>query len=484
MQNMKDKRNIILIIMILIIGIGILFLVRGCNHNEVEENPSNNQETPVVEPDDKDVVEEDTTQSESSNQYYVSNPILEETTDYEEEELYPKVELDTISYTVALGEKFSLPEIPAFDKNGNPLTVIGISYKFCELYDSEFISTVGFSTERVGTYMITYYVENEKHYVSEVVIYVEIIDDVAPTIIGKIEKINLEAEDGIEFIVVESESKINQDIHFEFSDNDEIVYAYYYNESEDNSIEGDTIEQDAMPNIIPIDFTSDFILSATNEEGENQEGKYYIRVYDRSWNVSEFVVIFDFTPPEVEEITYQQESDESGDFVQVTITFDEEVQLDEVLLEAGWEISEDSKTITKLYEVHEGSIEDVIIVTDLAGNTILEPISIEYEIQTDEESPGEEETESGKENEMLEVYILQNDMITQSEILNTYDGEIKLQVNKEENIEITYKLNGGESISYESGTILTEVGDYQFTITDGNEVIEIQFSICSLDITN
>lgn len=506
MLNKKDKRNIILIIIALIAVIGGFILIRGCNRNEVEEKNPDHQEIPIVEPDDKEVVEKEEPTQGSSNQYYVSNQ-TPSTEEKEEEDIYPEVELDAIYYEAEFKEEFSLPEIPEFDKNGNPIQVIGITYKFRELDSSEYITVMEFSTKRLGDYMITYRVENEKHYVSEITIYVTVKDTVAPQIIGQIEILVPNTEQKVEmldlneektedsdvereyqFIEILSGSIVNQSVHFTFSDNDEVVYAEYYNENEDISIAGDMDEDEATRYIVPIDSMTDFILNKDMEEGE-----YHIRVYDRSWNCYEFVVILDVTAPQVEDITYQPISKETGDFVQVTITFNEEIELDEKLAEDGWKFVENNQTITKLYEASEGIIEDIITITDSAGNTHFGPVKIQYEVQKNEEidepdgdeldqtdkvkNPDEkdEETEGSNKGESDEKSNEEKQTIEIKDCASSNDDE------NQKSEKITHSEN-----SDESGTIPTAVEDYQFPIadTDGNEIAMIEFSISSLDTIN
>ncbi len=482
MLNKKDKKNIILIIVALILILVVFILIRGCNHSDVEENNPNNQEPPVVNPDDHPVEGDSSIPKEDNT----SQTVVSQQTSQEEvpevEELYPEIDLDITDYVVSFGEDFELPKLDEFDQNGNPL-LITMSYQFRAIDSIEFIPVLDFSTDRIGTYIITYYVENIKHYISEIDIYVDVVDDSSPVILGMVPEVD-EYGNVVDYTPISSGSFINHSLVFQFEDNDEIFFAEYYNAKLDNTIPGDTMEQEAMPTVVPIEDITNFTLS--------EEGEYHIRAYDRSGNCIEFIVTIDYTRPEVEMITYQQNSDHS---ILVTIAFNEAV-----LPVAGWELSEDQKVLTKIYY---DEVDDEVMVTDLAGNELIESIWIQYEFPTDPDDQNgqnnldnqehqndddNQDTEDNgnhqdnEENVTIDVQVLQNDQVTNSRNLNRNDGAIKVYVDGQ--VEITYTLDDGEIVSYENGTELTEDGFYHFTITDGTNVVDLEFSISSMGITD
>lgn len=79
--------------------------------------------------------------------------------------------------------------------------------------------------------------------------------------------------------------------------------------------------------------------------------------------------------------------------------------------------------------------------------------------------------------------MLQNDVITDNRTLNILDGDISVSVNEPE-AEVTYTLDGGSSVNYIQGTLLTEIGDYSFTVTHGEIIETLDFSISSMLVDN
>lgn len=438
MLNKNDKKNIIVVILVLIIIMGILILARGCDRQEekISDN-SNNQEPTIVLPNEEE--KENQGQSEDiSNESPVVNeivktPIVEED---EVENLYPEIYIDQTYYIVSLGENFALPEISSLEDSEDSLEV-NITYNFKSFDSDEFYPVFEFTTEKLGTYKITYHVENKNHYVSRLDIYVEVVDTTSPIIEGVITKYNA-IEDTTEYIAVPSGSYINQSIDISFWDDDQISYVEYYNTQLDNTITGDTLEQEAMPTLIPVDINS--ILTLT------EEGEYHIRVYDRSGNTQEYVIVIDLTLPIVE-VEYEQVANNK---VLVTITSEEKLKPIE-----GWDLSDDSKVMTKLYDVN---ILGDLLISDLADNNNL--IHLEYQ--------------------GIRIEILQNDIPTENRDLNQNDGTIKLKVTGPDNIDITYSIDNSDTISYTNGEILTQDGYYEFQITDGKYIRIIELSISSM----
>ncbi len=440
MLNKNDKKNILVIILVLIAILGVFGFTRACGRMKDEKGP----EIPSVEdtqtPSDNEPSIEENEEIEDPGQsedVSISNPTYDEVVEEEEEEnMYPVIDIVETYYYVSLGDDFTIPQLEALDETGNNLK-ISITYSFKSLDSSEFIPTLEFSTKELGIYKITYYVENVYHYVSTKDIYVEIIDTKEPTAEGIVSKYN-DLEGITEFVAVPSGSIINTDIDISFSDNDMVTYVEYYDANLDNSIGGDTIEQEAMPNVIEVDPNS--ILTLT------EEGEYHIRIQDRSGNISEYVVTIDKTESVVN-VEYEQISEEE---VLVTITSDEEMNEKE-----GFILSSDKKVLTKVYSLN--ILEDITL-KDLAGNEIV--IHLEYQ--------------------GLKVEVTQNDIATTNRTLNKNDGDIKVVLTGKNQIGVTYTVDDGVETTYTSGDILTQEGNYKFQINhDGYERI-LEFSISSM----
>lgn len=447
MLEKNDIKNILVVILVLVIMFGIVIFSRINNNDKKDENVPNNDSSEIIDSieEKQEEVEENPGQSEDvSISNSVSNEVVVSTPKEEQEEVeenkYPEINFEQTYYTVSLGSEFILPEITALDDSGNTLKV-NITYEFMPLDSSEYVNVLEFSTNKLGIYKITYYVENENHYVSTQDIYVEIIDQEAPNVEAIITNYDY-VTDVYEYIPVMNNSIINQSIDISFIDNDMVSYAEYYNALVDNTITGDTLEQEAMPTVVPIDVNSILTLS--------EEGEYHIRVYDRSDNTFEYVVTIDLTLPTLN-VNYSQVSD---DLILVTVTSTEEMKNIE-----GWFLSSDKKELTKVYS--NNVLEDCIF-EDLAGNRSL--ISLNYK--------------------GLNIEVKQNDIVTQSRNLNQNDGEIKLIVESEELYQITYTIDDGVSNTYTSGDILTTDGYYQFTITNGDYTTSLELYISSMDISD
>jgi len=440
MLNKDDKKSILAVILVLIAILGIFITTRACSRKE--ETPSTNIEdtqTPIVnEPSEEEKEDEEEIENlGQSEDVSISSPVDDEVVEEEQEEnKYPVINITETNYYVSLGQDFTIPQIEALDEAGNSLK-ISITYSFKSLGSSEFIPTLEFSTESLGIYKITYYVENVNHYVSTKDIYVEIIDTEEPIAEGIVTRYN-ETEGITEFLPVQSGSIINTDIDISFSDNDIVSYVEYYNANLDNSIGGDTIEQEAMPTVIEVDPNG--ILTLT------EEGEYHIRIYDRSGNISEYVVTIDKTMP-ITNVEYEQVGE---DLVLVTITSNEEMKEKD-----GYILSSDKKVLTKVYNL---TILEDLHLEDLAGNKIT--VHLEYQ--------------------GLKVDVTQNDISTNNRTLNKNDGDIKVILTGGDSITATYTVDDGVENTYTSGDILTQEGNYKFQIShDGYETI-LEFSISSM----
>ncbi len=438
--NQNDKKNIIVVILVVILILGIFLVTNGLQKvKELEKEKYLLPEEPTITEPEK---EENPGQSEdSSNSYFlpVQNKQEEKHSEKSEttivEKNNPKVTIASTYYCVSLHDSFTFPELISLEDSNDHLSVT-ITYMFQALDSIDFIPVMEFSTEKLGTYKITYYVENEEHNITVLEFYVEILDNVSPIIEGIVER---ETADGfIEYIPVENGSFLHETVTFSFRDDDEIRYLEYYNASIDNTIEGSQLEEFAMPTIIPIEVGS--ILELT------EEGEYHIRAYDRSGNVTEFVVTLDFTNPEIE-VNYQQVGE---NLTLVTMTSNE------ILLDvSGWETT-DHQTFQKIYQ---NTIKEEIIGEDLAGNQ--EMISLEFVPIT--------------------VEVIQNEQITQSRNLNQNDGEIKLNIFGTKQLQITYTIEEeGIVNSYFNQTVLNQDGCYHFYITDGDYETVLELFISSM----
>lgn len=444
MLNMKDKKNILAIIIVLIVVLGIFGGIRACSRNNdkpgsnIEENQTPIEDKPSEETDDFEEEKENPGQSEDVS---ISKPIIDEIIDEEQEEVeeenkYPVINITQTEYTVSLGEDFTIPQLDALDEAGNSLK-ISITYSFKALGSSDFLPTLEFTTKNLGIYKITYYVENVNNYVSTKDIYVEIVDTEAPKVEGIVTKYN-QVDGTTEFLSIESGSVINTDIDISFSDNDIISYVEYYDANLDNSIGGDTIEQEAMPTVNEIDPNE--ILTLT------EEGEYHIRVCDRSGNITEYTITIDKTQP-IANVEYEQVGENE---VLVTITSNEEMQKVE-----GFILSSDKKVLTKVYNL---TILEDLNLKDKAGNGIV--VHLEYQ--------------------GLKVDITQNDVSTTNRTLNKNDGDIKVILTGQDSIDATYTVDDGVETTYTSGDILTQEGNYKFLINhDGYQTI-LEFSISSM----
>ncbi len=421
MLNKNDKRNILIVIAVIIIIFGILIGLKSCDKKEVAPTPAPTPTaSPVIEKEDVEEVVEKTKK--------VINNVVKK----EEEKQYPKIDIDPSAFIISLNDEFSLPSIE--DEN----LEVTLTYMFKGFDDLEFKEVNEFSTENLGSYKINYHAVNKNDLATDKEITVLIIDDEAPTVEAIITKIDSETGDNI-FIPVSNGDSINEEVNITFDDNDEILSIEYYNELVDNTIPGSNLEEEAMPTVYFV------------ENGEiltlNEEGIYHIRVYDRSGNATEYVITIDKEVPTYN-VTYVQ--DEDGN-VTVTIATNEKLSAVD-----GWILSEDGKSLIKVYDA---SIEENVIISDLAGNEVT--IELDYD--------------------KLEYGIFQNGTLTSSTQLNVNDGNIYIDVDGDSYpIDISYSLNDGEIENYNARDLLTELGNYSFTIDYGDTSVNLDFSISDI----
>lgn len=448
MINAEDKKNIVVVVLILIVLLGSLFFVRSCNQKEfIDEEPSEQENIPNREEESEpEIEEEENLTSEEEVLEEVTNPIVPTVIpsptlpEKEEEEVLPPV--FSIPENVVLylhDQNFVLPTVSGVDNKGVPLHV-EISYYFKALNAVEYSPVLAFSTNQVGTYKIVYRVSNSSSLTTVKEMDIEIIDTEAPTIEGMIEE--YDPETGLtSFIPVANGSLINQMIKIKFTDNDQVSYAEYYKEVEMVGTD-DTMEQEPLPEVIPVDPSQELVLY--------EDGEYHVRAYDQSGNVVEYVVTIDCTNPVIN-LTYTKKPNTTI----VQITSDEALQ--PIAGSEGWVLSVDQKVLTKEYST---DTDEVISLFDLAGNQVDIPISVKVEYAT------------------VEVY--QNGKLTTSDALNIVDGDITLHVESNlDDYQVVYTIDGGVEQSYQAGEILTTAGSYSVSIysIDGTLYDTIEFFI-------
>lgn len=446
MINAEDKKNIVVVVLILIVLLGSLFFVKSCNRKEfIDEEPSEQEKLPDdnEEEPDQETGEEENTDVEEELPEEMNNPVIPtvipspKPPEKEEEEALPPVVSIPDNVVLSLhDENFVLPTVGGVDEKGIPLRV-EISYYFKVLNAVDYSPVFAFSTDQVGTYKIVYRVTNSSSLTTVKEMIVEIIDNEAPTIEGMIEE--YDPESGLtSFIPVANGSLINQMITIKFRDNDRVSYAEYYKQI-DPVDSGDTIEQEPLPEVIPIDPTQELVLY--------EDGEYHVRAYDESGNITEYVVTIDCTNPVIS-VTYTKKANATT----VQITSDEELQPVE-----GWVLSEDQKVLTKEYTV---DTEEIVSLFDLAGNQVDIPILVEVDY--------------------ARVQVYQDGKLTTSDALNIVDGDITIHVESNlDDYQVIYTIDGGVEQIYQEGDLLTTAGSYSVSIysMDGTLYDTIEFFI-------
>ena len=346
MLDAREIKKVLVVFLSIAVVLGAFVGIRSLNSNNKTSEPdievNENEEKEDEELEDIEV-EENT--SSKVEQIVSSNK--EESVVQNVSKEKPVIDLED-NYVVQLSDKFELPTMDK-DSNGNKVTTV-ITYEFLPFDSLEYYSVTGIDTNKLGTYKVTYKVTN-KYGTTSKVVYIDVVDNEAPVVSANLKTYETVEGERVETDVPVSENSfVNDTVYFSFSDNDEIAYAEYYKALKEIINGEETIEKDAMQNVIDIDLENDFFLF--------EEGEYHIRVTDRSGNTSEFVVTIDKTNPIVE----KQVINQNGDEVEVSVSFDEKVQEVE-----GWTLSEDGKTLTKVYTENK---QERIMVKDLAGNEI------------------------------------------------------------------------------------------------------------------
>lgn len=442
MLDNRELKKLLVVVLGIVVLLGVFVGVRSCdkaNENEVIQEDVDNST------DDKDNIDveyeeekDDKEDEKTSNNYEGSTntTVKDETVQPEVEQVVQKEPVVTMkdNYVVDVNNSFSVPVVDV-DDNGEKVTT-EISYEFLPLDSINYVSVLGIDTSRLGTYKVTYKISNEYKTIVKVV-YVEIVDNELPTVTAN--KLVYEDIDGqiVETAVPVLDGEYtNENVYFAFNDNDKIAYAEYYKAIKEIVNGEETIEKEAMESVIDINLDEPFYLF--------EDGEYHIRVVDRSGNTTEFVVTIDKTNP-VEETT---EVTQDGD-VKVTITFDEKIQEVE-----GWVLSEDKKTITKVYT---SSKEEIIKVKDLAGNEIPVTVQVTKTIdvkQDDTSVRGEQNISSADATELKLVITSLSE--GELEFVTPFGGGM-MTVNA-----------GTTTFDFVNDGLFSDYGDYSFKFTDTN----------------
>lgn len=438
MINKNDKRNIFIIVLVLLVIFGVLAVTRGFKDKDKDSEKPDINEPTVVDPTDKD----DQGQSSDDSDYYGSNDTTVVHVVNEVKE-HPVISIDISYHFIEVGSEFLLPTVESLDDNGNSLDVM-ITYMFQPIGSDEYYEVDTIDTSVLGKYKITYSVTNSYDLTTERDVYVDVSDTTAPVIEAVIEECDA-VEDITEYIPVNNNDIINKEVKFQFSDNFDLSYVEYYKAKYEWTVEGKTLEEEGMQEIIEVNLEEEFSLY--------EDGEYHIRAYDSSGNASEFIVVIDTTTPSVT-VEYEQIS---NDEVLVTITGDKDLKEVE-----GFTVSEDGKILTRIYST---SILEDIIISDIAGNEIT--VSLSFEKTT---------------------FVLTQDDEVITDIdgkqLNTYDGDIKVEVTGDNVSSVVYSIDDGLEANYNNGDLLETDDNYRFTVTANDYVDVIEFSISSVAPTN
>ena len=421
MLNLNDKKGIAVIILLLIIILGSLVFIRGCNNQEFKNDLIPNLPD-KIDPNDIENFSQSSNYTNGSDEKSIKQVNYKDN-DYESHKISESHILDFDTYyQVEIGDTdFKLPIISEFDSEGNQLD-LSITYYFKSLYSVDYTLVNNLSISELGTYRVHYQVTNYYGQTISKDIWIDVIDETAPTIEGFIQEYD-ESSGLFSYIPVNNGYVTNKGINISFSDNHEVVYANYYKAIYEIVDGTNTIEQESLMNVVDIDLNMDLYLY--------EDGEYHIRAYDISGNYSEYVVTIDRTNPVIEVIYSIIENNK----VLVTISSDEEIR--EI---TGFTLSEDKKSLTKIYNIN---AYENISLSDLAGNSVTVPILVD---------------------QILEITVLQNGVSTENRQLNLNDGDISITVNGNSNYEITYSLDGNGNLIYTNGANIVSEGHYEFTI--------------------
>lgn len=443
-MDADDKKSLWILAFLLILLVGSLIGIRGCNRKEQNDDRKDQQmveKTPSPTPKTN---QPSNGGNNSTNETPIRNVAIENSNTEKVQEEKAESTLDltqyfsgvSSSYQVQLGDdSFLLPEIQV----GSGM-LLKIEYYLKGLYEDHYYKVSDFNIGELGTYKIVYTLSyKEQSYTQEAI--VEVLDTEAPIVEGMIE--NYDPTTGItSYEPVKSGSKINQNIQISFRDNHEISYAEYYKAKYEKIDHIETIEQEGMQEIIEIDLEQDFILY--------EDGEYHIRAYDFSSNVSEYIVTIDRTNPIVQIKYFRIDKNNTS----VTIESQEELQA-----MSGWVLSSDQRSISKIYPNGQN---ETVTVFDLAGN----PATATIQTTTVEVS----------------IKINQAGLETSSINLNTNDGEIKIVFASSPSMELIYSIDQTPFEFYQNES-LTTPGHYTFqAILDGQVMDSLEFDISNMTV--
>ncbi|MCI8588724.1 MAG: hypothetical protein HFG40_03640 [Bacilli bacterium] len=430
-MNANDKKGLWLVGFFLILLVGSLIAIRGCDKKELKDDrKDSNIVEPVPSPTPK-------TDELDNNSIVDSNTNIVVKKDYQVEKEQEKIidlnqylsQVDSM-YKIAVGEQFTLPEIKLEEG-----VFLKIEYFFQELYGTSYQKVSDFSSSQPGMYKVVYTVRYGV-WSTQKEISILVQDQEAPIIEGLIRR--EDPTTGItSYEPVKSGSKINQEIMLSFRDNHEVAYVEYYKAKYEIINNTATIEQDAMQEMIEVDFTQDLILY--------EDGEYHVRAYDVSGNVQEYIVTIDRSNPVVQ-VTYSR-IDKNHTIV--TITSQEDIRVI-----SGWQLSQDQRHLTKIYENNQ--MEEVSVF-DLAGNEVTVQIATT--------------------NVEVSIDVLQAGKKTTSVNLNTNDGDITVSMTSTPSMELVYAYEDGSFQTY-NNQVLKTAGYYTFqAVLDGIVMDSVEFYI-------
>ncbi len=437
-MNADDKKSLWILAFLLILLVGFLIAIRGCNKKEQNDDlkdPQTIETTPSPTPKTNQPSEEENI---STNVTPIHNVVDQEKV----EEVKAESTLDlaqyfsevSSSYQVELGDdSFLLPQIEV----GNGM-LLKVEYYLKGLYEDHYYKVSDFDIGKLGTYKIVYTLSYKgQSYTQEAII--DILDTEAPIVEGMIE--NYDPSTGItSYEPVRSGSKINRNIQISFRDNHEVSYAEYYKAKYEKIDDVETIEQEGMQEIIEIDLEQQLILY--------EDGEYHIRVYDFSSNVTEYIVTIDRTNPIVQIQYFRIDKDHTS----VTIESQEELQAI-----SGWSLSENHRSINRIYANNQ---HEEVTVYDLAGNPSVVTV----------------------ETTNVSIKVHQGGVETSSINLNTNEGEIKVVFQISPNMELRYSVEQSQFVSYQNEA-LTTPGHYTFqVILDGRIMDSLEFDISNVPV--
>lgn len=436
-MNADDKKGLWIVGVLLVIIVGFLIGIRGCDKKELQDdqkNPEIKEPTPSKTPEVTPKIENPDSSTISTNQAVIKTVVAKKDETKKETIDLNSYLLEIASdYQVEVGDSsFKLPEV----KQENGISV-EVEYYWRGLYESSYHKVSNFNSEQLGIYKVVYTVSYRNHSLQKET-FIEIRDTEAPTIEGIIEMYD-STNGTTSYEPVKSGSRINKTIQISFRDNYEVSYAEYYKAKYEVINGTDTIEQEGMQEIINIDLEQGLILY--------EDGEYHIRAYDISGNVNEYIVTIDRTNPSVKVLYSRIDKDHT------MVIIESQEPLQEM---NGWNLSENRLSLTKVYA---NSQAEAVTVFDLAGNKVTVNVATT--------------------NVEASFVIQQANKETTSINLNTNDGDIIVYLHSNPTMEFKYALEDGQFQTY-NNEILNREGHYTFiAVLDGKIMDQLE-----LDVSN